>query len=103
MTLFSKILAARTLCWGALATALTGCSLPLLGSAGYSGASRRIGWVGLAPSFGGFPGQSTVYSASECTGPVVNGTCHGSILPNRAYHQTCHGEMLFGQCTGPMF
>lgn len=45
----------------------------------------------------------TVYSASECIGPVIMGECKGSILPNTAYHQTCHGEMLNGMCTGPMF
>ena len=44
-----------------------------------------------------------VYDASECIGPVIMGECKGSILPNKAYHPTCHGEMLNGQCTGPMF
>jgi hypothetical protein len=44
-----------------------------------------------------------VYRASECAGPVVMGECHGSVIPNTAYHPTCHGEMLNGQCTGPMF
>lgn len=44
-----------------------------------------------------------VYDQSECVGPVVNGRCHGTILPNRAYHPTCHGEWINGQCTGPQF
>lgn len=44
-----------------------------------------------------------VYDASECIGPVIMGECKGSILPSKAYHPTCHGEMLNGQCTGPMF
>lgn len=44
-----------------------------------------------------------VYSQSECIGPLINGVCQGAIVPNAAYHQTCHGEMLNGQCTGPMF
>lgn len=44
-----------------------------------------------------------VYDASECIGPVIMGECKGSILPNRAHHPTCHGQMLNGQCTGPMF
>jgi hypothetical protein len=44
-----------------------------------------------------------VYSPSECIGAIVNGVCHGSILPQSAYHPTCHGEMLNGMCTGPMF
>ena len=44
-----------------------------------------------------------VYDTSECIGPVVMGGCKGSIFPNKAYHPTCHGEWLNGQCTGPMF
>ena len=44
-----------------------------------------------------------VYSADECIGAIVNGQCHGSILPKRAVHPRCYGTMLNGQCTGPMF
>ena len=44
-----------------------------------------------------------VYDVSECVGPVIMGRCKGSIIPNKAYHPTCHGEWLNGQCTGPMF
>jgi hypothetical protein len=44
-----------------------------------------------------------VYSASECVGTIVAGVCHGAILPNQATHPICHGEMLNGTCTGPMF
>jgi len=52
----------------------------------------------------GDPGTGqTVYSASECIGPVVMGVCHGTILPNQGTHPVCHGEMLNGVCTGPMF
>lgn len=43
-----------------------------------------------------------VYAPSQCIGAVVNGECHGSIMGDSNY-QTCHGEMLNGQCTGPMF
>jgi len=50
-----------------------------------------------------FQSGQTVYDASECTGPVINGRCHGSILPNKAVHKKCYGTMLFGKCTGPMF
>lgn len=46
---------------------------------------------------------SKVYSSDECIGAVVNGVCHGSILPKSGYHKTCHGTMINGQCTGPMF
>lgn len=44
-----------------------------------------------------------VYSADECIGAVVNEVCHGSIIPKSGYHKTCHGTMINGQCTGPMF
>ena len=43
-----------------------------------------------------------VYRADECIGAVVNGQCHGSIIP-KGYAPTCYGTMLNGQCTGPMF
>jgi hypothetical protein len=44
-----------------------------------------------------------VYAPSECVGPIVAGVCQGAILPNQATHPVCHGEMLNGTCTGPMF
>ena len=45
----------------------------------------------------------TVYDEDECIGAVVNGRCHGSILPKGGYRKKCYGEWLGGQCTGPMF
>lgn len=53
--------------------------------------------------YNGQPHEQTVYSASECVGPIVAGVCHGAILPNQATHPICHGKMLNGSCTGPMF
>lgn len=44
-----------------------------------------------------------VYDAAECTGPVIMGRCEGAIISNQAYHPTCHGTWLNGQCTGPLF
>lgn len=44
-----------------------------------------------------------VYSPDQCIGAIVNGVCHGSIMPDGGNHPTCHGEMLGGICTGPMF
>lgn len=51
----------------------------------------------------GYSAGQPVYSADECIGPVINGVCHGQILPKSAYHKTCYGQMLNGVCTGPMF
>jgi hypothetical protein len=67
----------------------------------------QLGSHGLAPS----PPVVTeyveqggkVYESSDCIGPVIMGRCHGQILPNKAYHPTCYGDWLNGQCTGPMF
>ena len=42
-----------------------------------------------------------VYNSSQCIGAVVNGVCNGSTMGGPI--GTCHGEMLNGQCTGPMF
>jgi len=59
----------------------------------------------LIQSYGsGGSGHSvTVYSADECVGPVIMGRCHGSIIPKSAWQKKCYGQMLNGQCTGPMF
>lgn len=57
---------------------------------------------GLDPvQAGSRPG--TVYDASECIGAVVNGVCHGSIMPAPTYHQTCYGQMVGGICTGAQY
>jgi len=46
-------------------------------------------------------GAIPVYDASQCVGPIIMGECHGSTIgPPR---KTCHGTMINGQCTGPMF
>jgi hypothetical protein len=39
---------------------------------------------------------------SACIGAVVNGICHGTPAPG-APMATCHGQMVGGVCTGPMF
>lgn len=56
-----------------------------------------------APVVEGVEQVGKVYDSSECIGPVIMGRCKGSIVPNKAYHPTCHGTWLNGQCTGPMF
>ncbi len=56
-----------------------------------------------APVMGGAEQGGKVYDSSECIGPVIMGRCKGSVIPNKAYHPTCHGTWLNGQCTGPMF
>lgn len=48
-------------------------------------------------------GNRTVYDADECIGPIINGMCHGTILPKKSDHPTCHGEWVGGRCTGPQF
>ena len=79
---------------GLLAVVLSGCAD--IQPRSYSGAP-----VLLAPIS---PHQSQkVYSTDECVGAVVNGVCHGTIIPKTGYHKTCYGEMISGICTGPMF
>jgi hypothetical protein len=48
-------------------------------------------------------GGIRVYSPDECIGPIIMGECKGSLAPHGGYHKTCYGQMLNGQCTGPMF
>jgi hypothetical protein len=43
-----------------------------------------------------------VYRAEDCIGAVVNGVCHGSTGAAQP-RATCYGQMLNGQCTGPMY
>lgn len=43
-----------------------------------------------------------VYRAQDCIGAVVNGVCHGSTGAAQP-RTTCHGQMINGQCTGPLF
>lgn len=62
----------------------------------------RVG-VGRTPTESAVARDRRVYDADECIGPVVAGRCHGSVLPNKAYHPTCHGQWVNGQCTGPLF
>ena len=44
-----------------------------------------------------------VYDASECIGAVVNGRCHGSIIRQPRYHETCYGSWVMGKCVGAQF
>ena len=44
-----------------------------------------------------------VYTADECVGAIVNGVCHGSIVPKAGRHKTCYGQMINGRCTGAMY
>jgi hypothetical protein len=64
-----------------------------------------IGSTAVSAGSGGPMGMGqTVYTPNECIGAVVNGQCHGSILPDYSRpHPTCYGQMLNGMCTGPMF
>lgn len=43
-----------------------------------------------------------VYRAQDCIGAVVNGVCNGSTGAAQP-RATCYGQMLNGQCTGPMY
>jgi hypothetical protein len=47
-------------------------------------------------------GGQPVISSGDCIGAVVNGVCHGTPAPG-APMATCHGQMVAGVCTGPMF
>ena len=43
-----------------------------------------------------------VYDARNCVGPVVDGVCHGTVL-QEGHPLRCHGKMIEGECTGPIF
>ena len=76
--------------------------------------ARSIG-VDLSPARGPSPppgftrmaigAQSgpTIYASKECDGVLVNGQCQGTVEPEGSYHFTCHGQVVDGVCTGPIF
>ena len=47
--------------------------------------------------------RGKIYDEEECVGPIIMGQCKGNVIDSGAYHPTCHGEWLNGQCTGPLF
>lgn len=53
------------------------------------------------PNYNQFNQNTTVVAPGGCIGAVVNGICHGT--PAAGSTMTCHGQMLNGMCTGPMF
>ena len=65
--------------------------------------SQRLLYMLSVPSTNVVGQDQKVYDPDECIGPVILGECKGTVLPNKAYHPTCHGQWLNGQCTGPMF
>jgi hypothetical protein len=85
-----------------------------------SGSGSPIGGSGGEPPVQGAPVSSyvtpqgansqgaggqgvTVYPADACIGAIVNGVCHGTIQSTDPMPKVCHGEMIGGRCTGPMF
>ena len=87
-----------------IAWLLVGCAMP---SGGYLLGLETAPLTERSPSET-TPGESSVngtpvYTADECTGAIVNGVCHGSVIPDKAHREKCYGEMLFGKCTGPQF
>ena len=54
----------------------------------------------IASGFGS-EGGTPVYNSSQCIGTTVMGSCQGSTIG--APVAVCHGTMLNGICTGPMF
>lgn len=66
--------------------------------------SRRHA-VGLEYSQPQYQYGQPVYRADQCIGAVVNGVCHGAVVPSAQSinPQRCYGQMLNGICTGPQF
>lgn len=48
-------------------------------------------------------GVSYVYDASQCDGTFEHGVCNGVSRPRIAAAPVCHGEMIDGVCSGPIF
>jgi hypothetical protein len=67
--------------------------------------SQRFNSLGSVDQSATTQDGQKVYRASDCIGAVVAGVCHGAISGAGLGQPrpTCHGQMLNGQCTGPMF
>ena len=78
--------------------------LALITGAAYAGDS---GWVTPGVNQNDVPDPTQpgtpVYPESSCIGAVVNGVCQGKIPDTDPKPKGCHGEMINGRCTGPMF
>lgn len=86
---------------------LTGCPMPYSACMGKCERSRPLTQQTqeyVVPSEYDSDGYGIpVYKADECVGPIVNGVCHGGVIPKSAWQTKCYGQMLNGECTGPMF
>ena len=49
------------------------------------------------------PSGTTMYTAGECKGSVVNSRCIGTIIPNPGYQKKCYGPIVLGECKGPYY
>jgi hypothetical protein len=48
-------------------------------------------------------GTVYVYDESQCAGTFEHGLCQGVSKPRVAPTAVCHGEMIDGTCSGPVF
>jgi hypothetical protein len=48
-------------------------------------------------------GTVHAYDASQCAGTVEHGLCQGVSKPRVSPTPACHGEMIDGTCSGPVF
>jgi hypothetical protein len=48
-------------------------------------------------------GVSYAYEASQCAGTFEHGLCRGVSQPQVRPPATCHGEIIDGVCSGPVF
>jgi hypothetical protein len=51
----------------------------------------------------GQPSAAFVFDDSQCIGVMVGDRCRGRIGVPPATAPTCHGQMIDGECTGPIY
>jgi hypothetical protein len=94
--------------WLALAVVSGAASALLLGAAAMAGPEAA---PSLVPDQSGIVagpewtppdgGPIDIFPEEACVGTVVNGVCHGSLVPTRPPLK-CWGQVLNGKCTGPV-
>lgn len=48
-------------------------------------------------------GGQIVFDQSECAVPLAHGRCPGLVVMRSTAPPSCHGQIIDGQCSGPVF
>lgn len=64
---------------------------------------RNISRMYPAAKGGSRPPGEIVFDPSQCSAPLVGGRCLASLIIKPLKPASCHGQMIDGVCSGPIF